>query len=155
MRRTLISGLLISAVLGAGGMLYKIGTLNQEIQDLTNKISSLKSANKKMAADHDAKKKNNKQKMKKHRKALIAKKLNRAKLKIVKAPASMVPVAGATAVIAFTANDIHNYCQDVKDFKELERSLFGSSNDELSDDEKILCGYDIEKELLPSIKNLL
>jgi len=65
----------------------------------------------------------------------------------------MIPVAGATAVVAFTANDIHNYCQDVKEFKELERSLFGTSDNEISEDEKMLCGYDVEKELLPSIKS--
>ena len=137
----LITALFLLTVLGAGAKLIydRFGDLNYE-------ISSLKSINKNLIAKQktlETKNKENKKKMKKHRKALIAKKLNRAKLKLAKAPVSMIPMAGAAAVIAFTANDIHNYCQDVKEFKKFEASMFGALDNEVSEDEKILCGFDI------------
>ena len=144
-------------LVGTVGVLYnKVSSLNMEIGNLTSKIRTLNLEKRKLLSKQQAnenKKNKNKKRAKKHRKALIAKKLNRAKLKLAKAPASMVPVAGVAAVVAFTANDIHNYCLDIKEFRELEVSLFGSTDDEISEDEKILCGYDVEKELLPVLKS--
>ena len=155
--KKLSSTLIIVSVLSVGGLAYnKYNALTSKISDLTRTIGSLTSDLNAMKAKERSlkeKKRKNKKKIRNHRNALIATKLNRAKLKIAKAPASMVPVAGVAAVVAFTAYDIHNYCQDVKEFRELEVSLFGSVDDKISEDEKMLCGYDVEQELLPVIKS--
>jgi DNA repair exonuclease SbcCD ATPase subunit len=151
----LSSALFILFVLSVSGAAYKIHTLKGEISDLTRKIGALTSDLNTMKAEEKsstAEKRKNKMKIRSHRQALIAKKLKRAKLKLAKVPAELILGTGVTTA-AFTANDIHDYCQDVKEFRELEASLYGASEDEISEDEKKLCEYDVKKEFLPVLKN--
>jgi len=153
--KKLYSALFILFILSAGGAVYKINTLKDEMSDLTLKIESLTSdlnATKARERSCTEKTLQNKERMKSHRQALIAKKLKSAKLKLAKVPADMILGTGVTTA-AFTANDIHVYCQDVKEFRELEVSLYGASDDEISEDEKKLCAYDAQKEFLPVLKN--
>jgi hypothetical protein len=151
----LSSTLLILFVLSVGGAAYKIVALKSEIGNLTREIGSLTSDLDTMKTKEKScieEKRKNKKKMRSHRQALIAKKLKRDKLKLARLPAELILGAGVTTA-AFTANDIHNDCQDVKEFRELEVSLYGTSEDEISEDEKRLCAYDVEKEFLPVLKN--
>ncbi len=148
--------LLILFVLSVSGAAYKIHTLNGEISDLTRQIGTLASdLNTTKARERSCteKTRQNKKLMKSHRQALIAKKLQRAKLKLAKTAAGLLPVTGVATEVVFTANDIHDYCKDVKEFRELEVSLYGASDKEISEDEKRLCAYDAQKELLPALKN--
>ena len=146
----IIVSLLLSIFSAGIKFIYdKFNSLNYELTILKAKNKKLISKQK----DTYKKNKSNKKKMREHRKALISKKLKRAKLKLAKAPASMLPFAGATAIVAFTVNDLHNYCQDIKEFKKVEALIFGPLDNEISEDEKVLCGFDVKKELLPAIKS--
>lgn len=152
MKKYLISVLLLFLLLlGTGAKL-----LYDKFSALNNEIISLKSKNKKLVTEKkslETKNNNNKKRMRKHRNALIVKKKKRAQLKIYKAPLGTIPFIGAAAVAGLVANDIHNSCEDIKEFKELEESMFGTFDHNVSEDEKFVCGYDIYNELLPALEN--
>ena len=148
--------LFILFVLSAGAAIYKINTLKSEVSDLAHQIGTLTSElNTTKAKERSCTEKTlqNKKRMISHRQALTAKNLQRAKLKLAKTAAGFLPVTGVATEAVFTANDIHQYCEDVKEFRELEVSLYGASEVEISEDEKRLCAYDAQKELLPALKD--
>lgn len=151
----LSAALFILFVLSVSGAAYKIDALKSEISDLNCRIGSLTSDLNTMKAkekSYTEEKRQNKKTIRNYRQALIVKNLERAKLKLAKVPAELILGAGVSTTV-FTANDIHNYCQDVKEFRKLEVSLYDASDDEMSEDEKRLCAYDVDKELLPVLKN--
>jgi len=122
--------------------------LEDEIHSLKLKNKELKTLNKSLETQNN----NNKEQMRKYRDALISKKLKKAKLKLTQASVStIIPLAGTTSVMALTYNDIRDYCQDVQEFKAFEASLFGTFDQEVTEDEKRLCKYDMQKELLPDL----
>ena len=144
MPKFLVAALIMLSVIGAGGKL------------IYDELSTLKRMNTKLVAkqkSYETKSKNNKKRMKKHLTPLISKKLPRAKFKLANAPLKMIPFVGTTAIVAATANYIHNYCQDIKEFKAFEGAMFGSLDDNVTKDEEQLCGFDIGEELLPLLEN--
>jgi hypothetical protein len=115
---------------------------------LEDEIRSLKLKNKELETQNN----NHKEQMKKYKNALVAKKLKRAKLKLAQASINtIIPLASTTSIVALTYNDIRDYCQDVQEFKALEASMFGTFDHEVTEDEKRLCKYDMQEELLPAI----
>ncbi len=150
MKKVLLSVLLLSLRLGTGIKLFydKCTTLTYEINNLKSKNQALENKNKSLETN----KTHTKEQMKNYRKVLVEKNLKKAKLKLAQASVStIIPVGGSSVSAAFTANDIHDYCQDVKEFKTLEASIFGSFDNALSEDEKRLCAYDIQEELLHAL----
>lgn len=140
---------LTSIILGSIGTGVKF--LYDKFTDLNFQVSSLKSKNQKLIT----KNKKIREAIKNKRKSTLKKKLSRTKYKLAKAPASMVPIVGATAVVVMTANDIDNYCKDIQEFKEFEKNLFGKVDENISEEEKVICGYDtdtIKKVLMDDIK---
>lgn len=143
MKKILLSVLLLSLLLGTGIKLFY-----NKYNTLTNEIDSLKSKNQALETN----KTHTKEQMKNYRKALIAKKLKKAKLKLAQASVNtIIPLGGSSVGAAFTANDIHDYCQEVKEFKALEASISSTSDTQLSEDEKRLCAYNIQEELLHAL----
>lgn len=121
---------------------------NDKFSALEDEIRSLKLKNKALETQNN----NHKEQMKKYKSALIAKKLKQAKLKLAQASVStIIPLAGTTSIGALTYNDIRDYCQDVQDFKAFEAPMFGTFDHEVSEEEKRLCRYDIQEELLPAL----
>ena len=126
----------------------KFSALEDEIRSLKLKNQALENQNESLETQNN----NYKEQMKKYKNALIAKKLKSAKLKLAQASVStIIPLAGTTSIVALTYNDIRNYCQDVQEFKTLEASMFGTFDQEVTEDEKRLCKYDMQEELLPAI----
>jgi len=149
-KKVLLSVLLLSLLLGTGVKLFydKCNTLTYEINNLKLKNQALENKNKSLETNH----KHIKEKMKNYRNALIEKKLKKAKLKLAQASVStIIPVGGSSVNAAFTANDFHDYCQEIKEFKALEASIFESFDHAPSEDEKRLCDYDIQEELLHAL----
>ncbi|PHS41073.1 MAG: hypothetical protein COB07_03515 [Sulfurovum sp.] len=143
MKKILLSVLLLSLLLGTGIKLFydKYNTLTDEIASLRSKNQALEDNNR-----------HTKEQMENYRNALIEKKLKKAKLKLAQASVNtIIPLGGSSLNALLTANDIRDYCQEVKEFKALEASISGSSDPELSEDEKHLCAYDIQKELLHAL----
>ena len=91
-----------------------------------------------------------KKKIKDRKKSLISKTLTRTKTKIAKASIAAVPFIGTTMVIGLTHSEIQDYCNDIKEYKEFEKSLFGDSDDSFTEEENAICGYDYN-----SIKNIV
>ena len=150
MKKVLLSVLLLSLLLGTGIKLFydKCSTLTYEINSLTSKNQVLENKNKSLET-HNTHTKNQ---MKNYRNTLIEENLKKAKLKLVQASVNaLIPLGGSSVSTALTANDIHDYCQEVKEFKALEASIFGSFDNELFKDEKRLCAYDIQEELLHAL----
>ena len=150
MKKILLSVLLLSLLLGTGIKLFsdKYSTMTDEIDSLKSKNQALKNKNKSLETHNT----HTKEQMKNYRNTLIEKKLKKAKLKLAQASANtLIPLGGGSVSAALTANDIHNYCQEVKEFKALEASISGSFDTEVSEDEKRLCAYDIQEELLHAL----
>lgn len=150
MKKVLLSVLLLSLLLGTGIKFFydKYSTLTSEINSLKSENQALENKNKSLERNNN----HTKEQMKNYRNALIEKNLKKAKLKLLQASVStIIPLGGSSVNTALTANDIHDYCQDVKEFKALETSIFRSFETELSEDEKRLCAYDIQKELLHAL----
>ena len=150
MKKVLLSVLLLSLLLGTGIKLFydKCNTLTYEIDSLKLKNQALKNKNNSLETHN----KQTREQMKNYRNALIEKKLKKAQLKLAQTSVStIIPVGGSSVSVALTANDIHDYCQEVKEFKSLEASISGSFDTELSKDEKRLCDYDIQEELLHAL----
>ena len=115
---------------------------------LQDEIHSLKLKNKELAMQ----KKKYQEQIKKYRHTLIAKNLKRAKLKLTQASVgTIMPLSGTTSILALTYNDIRDYCKDIQEFKALEASIFGSFDQEVSDDEALLCSYTMKEDLLPGL----
>jgi len=149
-KKILLSVLLLSLLLGTGIKIFydKCNTLTDKIDRLTSKNQALENKNNSLETHNT----HTKEQMKNYRKALIEKKLKKAKLKLAQASIStIIPLGGSSVSAALTANDIHDYCQEVKEFKALEASISGSFDNELSEDEKRLCAYDIQEELLHAL----
>ena len=150
MKKVLLSVLLLSLLLGTGIKLFydKCNTLTDEIDSLKSKNQMLTNKNRSLETN----KTHTQEQMKNYRKTLVEKKLKKAKLKLAQASVStIIPLGGSSINAAFTANDIYDYCQEVKEFNTLESSISGSFGTELSEDEKRLCAYDIQEELLHAL----
>lgn len=93
-----------------------------------------------------------KKRLKSRRGMLVKRKLKRAKYKIARAPAGMVPFLGAGAIVGFTAYEINEYCEDIKEYKKFEESISGPLEDETTDEELLLCGLNVEESLLPELE---
>jgi len=142
--------LLLSLLLStAANLTYnKFSTLEYEISSLKSENKALETQKRSLETIN----KHNKERINEYRNSLIAKKLKRAKLQLAQASiGTIIPLAGSTAIIALTANDIHNFCQDIQELKELETFMFGTFDHAASEDEKLLCTYDIQKELLHAL----
>ncbi len=136
--------------MGTGIKLFydKCNTLTNEIDSLKSKNQALENKNKSLETNNN----HTKEQMKNYRNTLIEKKLKQAKFKLAQASVStIIPLGGSSINAAFTTNDIHDYCQEVKAFKALEASISSSFDTELSEDEKRLCDYDIQEELLHAL----
>lgn len=118
------------------------------IYDLKFEVSSLQLKNEKLVTNNKSlndKNRKNKKRIKNHRKALHTKNMARIKNKIVSAPAKSIPLLGAAVVASATANDIYNLCQDIKEFEELEKSMFGPLDyDEIQNEDEV-CGFDFNE----------
>jgi len=142
-KKILLSVLLLSLLLGAGTKLF-----GDEYSTLTAEIDSLKSKNKALENNNT----HTKELLKNYRNTLIKKNLKKAHLKLAQTSVNtIIPVGGSSVSVALTANDIHDYCQEVKEFRALEASISGSFDTELSKDENRLCNYDIQEELLHAL----
>ena len=128
----------ILASIGSGAKyIYdKFSSLQLQVKNLQSKNKILRK-----------KQSNIKRKIKHRRTTMVSTKLKRAKRKIAKAPLKMIPYAGAVATVTFTALEIKEFCEDIKDYKNFEKSLFGVVDNSISDDEKLLCGIDAKKQL--------
>lgn len=151
MKKVLLSGLvLLTLLLGTNTKppCDKLSVLEDEIHRLKLKNQALKNQNESLETQNN----NYQEQMKKYKNALIAKKLKSAKLKLAQASVNtIIPLASTTSIVALTYNDIRNYCQDVQEFKALEASMFGTFDHEVTEDEKRLCKYNMQEELLPGI----
>jgi len=85
-----------------------------------------------------------KQKLQDRRVNLAKSKLSKAKYKLGKAAVGVIPFIGTGAIVALTYEEIKAYCDDINEFKQFEKSIFEDTKDSKLDEEKIICGYDIE-----------
>ena len=125
---------------------YGVKTIN----DLKFEVSSLKLKNEKLVTKNKSlndKNRKNKKRITNHRKALKTKNLARIKNKIVSAPAKSIPLLGTAVVASATASDIYNLCQDIKEFEELEKSMFGPLEHNEIQNENEICGFDFNETL--------
>jgi hypothetical protein len=76
------------------------------------------------------------------KKQLFAQKLNRANEKLEKAKTSAIPFIGSSNVVKTTYEEIQEFCTDIKEFKEFEKSILGKADETISPEEKALCAYD-------------
>lgn len=138
---------------GANFIYDKFAQLNTQISDLKAVNKNLKIKNNTLAN----KQKEIKNKISQRKKELFQKKLNRAKKKLAKATTSAIPFVGTASVIGVTYWEMQNYCNDIKEFKKFEESIFGINEESISEEEKALCGYDyqtIEKIVFKDINML-
>ena len=49
---------------------------------------------------------------------------------------------GSSNVVKTTYEKIQEYCNDIKEFKEFEKSIIGKIDETISVEEKALCDYD-------------
>ncbi len=82
--------------------------------------------------------------VKQERKNIVKKHINRTKKKIASAPAKMVPFLGASLVVAMTAYDIQESCEDIKEFQEFEQDICNLSSIEFEQNNNDLCGLSFE-----------
>jgi hypothetical protein len=136
------TSILLSLGSGAKYLYDKFSSLQLQVKNLKANNLSLK---KKQATI--------KTKIRQRRTNLVSTKLKRAKRKIAKAPLKMIPYAGAVATATFTALEIKEFCEDIKEYKSFEKSLFSNISNHITDDEKLLCGMDIKKQLSSEVDN--
>jgi len=135
---------------------YLINYYTQKIERLTTSISALKATNIKLKNNNKILKQKNKKFVatrKKIKTKLKQRKVRLAKLarnKLAKAPLKMVPIAGMGIIVASTASDIYDYCQEIKYIDEFENTMFGTNT---TTDEKI-CGIDVKKQLTSVERNV-
>lgn len=130
---------IFSSLGGAATWIYnEINNLKSEIFSLKEKNLVLKSKNKKLVSKQNEINK----KIKERRKTLETKKITRAKHKLAKASVGVLPFIGTAAVVGLTYDELQGYCQDIKEYKKFEESIFGTISDTQSEEEKALCGYD-------------
>ena len=144
--------LLISILLSIAGAGVKL--VYDKFDSLQSELLSLRTTNKVLTKKNSVlkdKQRTTRKKIKDRKTMLINKKLKRAKYKIAKAPVSMVPIAGAAVVVGMTAYDIRTFCEDIKEYKSFEESILGSMNDEVTENEKLLCGLNVEDTLMPEL----
>lgn len=142
MKKMFVIVSVIFSIVGVGAnFIYdKFGQLNSQIANLKMANKTLKTKNNVLTK----KQKDIKSKISQRRKELFQKKLSRAKNKLGKATTSAVPFIGTASVVGMTYWEMENYCNDIKEFKRFEESIFGTKDESISDEEKALCGYDYE-----------
>ncbi|MBL6970148.1 MAG: hypothetical protein ISR68_01985 [Campylobacterales bacterium] len=90
------------------------------------------------------------------KKNIVQKHINRTKNKIASAPAKMVPFVGAGLVIAMTAYDIQESCEDIQEFKKFEQDICGLSSHSMEKNTNDICGLsfdDLKKLISIEYKN--
>jgi len=133
----------------------KIDTLKKSIDFLKSKNIELSKKNNKLKTNNKILKQKNKKlvykqkeiarKIKERRVKLTQNKLALAKKKLLIAPEKMIPIAGMTLIISSTAYDIYTYCEEIKDMKKFENSLF-SIHTPIKNNYAI-CGINVENKL--------
>ena len=168
----IIFAILISLIGGASKFIYdKIDSLKSDLLHVKNANTNLKSellqvkhtnTNLKSENKNLVTKENDiKKKLKDRRIKLAKKKLSRAKHKIGKAAIGVMPFVGTAAVSGLTYTEIQGYCDDLKEYREFEKSIFNDTNINKLQEEQLLCGFErdvIEKEVykdLDEFKNEL
>ncbi len=134
----------------------QIASLNSMISALEASKAALSKANTKLTSKNQKLVKQNKnlvsQRTKakrmvaEHRKKTIRRNMSRASKKMAKASGSMIPFAGITVIAVATADDIKDYCSDIKDVQELESTLFGETTSR-SSKEIEYCHESVGKEI--------
>lgn len=145
MKKSLFLSLIFISIIGiATKIIY------DTITSLKKEILDLRSTNKQLVK----KEQNIKKKLVERRRVLISQKLDRAKRKIIKTPSTIVPIVGTFTAVGFTAYEIKEFCEDIKAYKEFEKSIFSDTDIPINEEEKLLCGLSVEEELLPNLKDL-
>ena len=142
MKKTIIITSIIFSIIGTGA-----NFVYDKFTQLTSQISNLKTINKNLQTKNNAltkKQEDIKKKISQRKKELNKRKLSRAKKKLGKATVSAIPFVGTASVVGVTYWEIQNYCNDIKEFKKFEESIFGEYDQIISEEEKGLCGYDYE-----------
>ena len=145
MKKSLLLSLIFISILGSATKI-----IYDTITSLKKEILDLRSTNKQLVK----KQQNIKKKLVERRRVLISQKLDRAKRKIIKTPTTIVPIVGTFAAVGFTAYEIKEFCEDIKSYKEFEKSIFSDTDIPINEEEKLLCGLSVEEELLPNLKDL-
>lgn len=110
----------------------KLTSKNQKLTKQNKRLVSQRTKAKKMVAEH--------------RKKTIRRNMSRASKKMAKASGSMIPFAGITVIAVATADDIRDYCSDIKSIQELEHTLF-DGNSSTSHKEAEYCHESVGKEI--------
>ena len=155
MKKTIIITSILVSILGFGAnFIYDKFIL------LNSQISNLKTTNKNLQTKNNSltkKQRDIKNKISQRKKELFKQKLDRAKKKLAKATTSAIPFVGTASVVGMTYWEMENYCNDIKEFKKFEESVFGKNDEAISEEEKALCGYDyetIEKIVLKDLNDI-
>ena len=135
MKKTIVIASISYSILGAGA-----NFLYDKYTQLTSQISNLQTKNNALTK----KQKEIKKKISQRKKELYSQKLSRAKKKLAKATTSAIPFIGTASVVGTTYWEMENYCNDIKEFKKFEESILGEYNHTVSQEERVLCGYDYE-----------
>ena len=147
--KNIIFMLLMSIFITVTSYLYSMfSSMSMELMKLKSVNKNLVSKNKQLVSKQNSIKK----KLKNRRILLTKHKLKKAKYRLAKAPIKMIPFLGATAIVTFTAIDIRDYCNDIKNYKDFENSLFTTFDNNLTEDEKLLCGLNVEDYLKDDLK---
>jgi phage pi2 protein 07 len=112
--------------------------LTKSNKKLTSNITKINKQNQKLKTKINSIKTNFRAK----RKRFTQKKLARASEKLLKAPVKMVPIAGIATIIAFTASDIKDYCDEIKEMEDFESKVLDLT---VQTNENKICGIDIQK----------
>lgn len=142
MKKTIIITSVLVSILGFGA-----NFIYDKFTQLNTQISNLKTKEKKLSKKNETltKKQNDiKKKISQRKKDLFAKKLSHAKKKLARATTSAIPFVGTISVVGMTYLEMQYLCDDIKEFKEFEKSIFENSDNSISEEEKALCGYDYE-----------
>ena len=142
MKKTIVIVSIIFSIAAAGA-----NFVYDKFTQLTSQISNLKTINKNLQTKNNAltkKQKDIKNKISQRKKELYSQKLSRAKKKLGKATVSAIPFIGTASVVGMTYWEMQNYCNDIKEFKKFEESIFGEYDQTISVEEKAICGYDYE-----------
>ncbi|MBU3013825.1 hypothetical protein KO488_03585 [Poseidonibacter lekithochrous] len=153
MKNTILILIFIASIIGSTSKF-----IYDKIEGLKSELLQVKKLNTKLKKNNTnlVKKQNTiKQKLKDRRTVLSKKKLAKAKYKIGKAAVGVIPFVGTGAVAALTYEEIKGYCEDLKEYKEFENSIFSNPDESIVNEEQILCGYDknlIEKEVYKDLE---
>ena len=148
MRKTILIVFLLSILATGVKFVYdEITKLKSELLSLNNVKMKLNRENANLKNRNGVLTKKQKliqDRIRDRRVSVAQKKLNRAKEKLAKASVGAIPFVGTAAVLTLTYSEIEDYCKDIKEYKQFEQSLFNTFDNTISDEEKVLCGYDYE-----------